>query len=105
MFSSPLINTINDTQPTADVAIESYIFSELPMRVEQASANGVNILTEQGEILNAVIVNFDTATGNILPFFDNSIPLVVGQDYSLDTFDEDLLTFDNSNITFDREPQ
>ena len=105
MFSSPLINTINDTQPTADVAIESYIFSELPIRVEQASANGVNILTEQGEILNAVIVNFDTATGYILPFFDNSIPLVVGQDYSLDTFDEDLLTFDNSNITFDREPQ
>jgi len=103
MFSSPLINTINNTRPNADVAIESYTFAELPLRVEQEDENGVTITTEQGEILNAVIVNFDATTGIELPFFDNSVPLAIGQDYNLDTFDEELLTFDNDSITFDRE--
>src|SRR5210317_768074 len=103
MFSSSFINTINNTRPNADVAIESYTFAELPLRVEQEDENGVTITTEQGEILNAVIVNFDATTGIELPFFDNSVPLAIGQDYNLDTFDEELLTFDNDSITFDRE--
>jgi hypothetical protein len=104
MFSSPLINTINDVQVNADVAIENYTFAELPLRVEQENANGVSILTEQGEIINAVIVNFDSTSGLELPFIDGSIPIVAGQDYNLDTWDEDLLTMDNAQTTFDREP-
>lgn len=112
MFSSPLINTINDIRPNADVGIESWYFSEVPFRVEQA--NNLLLGTEDGvdnwaqpsansEILNAVLVNFNPATGLILPYVDGSIPLYGTVDRSLDSWDETFATFDNTNLTFDRE--
>lgn len=44
MFSSPLINTLNDVRPSADVAIEAYDLTPVPLTTE----DGTLMFTEEG---------------------------------------------------------
>lgn len=51
MFSSPLINTLNDVRPTADVAIEAYDLTPVPLTTE----DGTLMFTEGSLNLQAVM--------------------------------------------------
>lgn len=88
-----LLQTLNEQQT---VLGSDYSFTDGP---DTFNLYGTAV---SGEVLDAVIVNFEDTTGLTVPYADLSIP-IYGPDRSLDTTDEIYLTMDNEALTFDRE--
>lgn len=105
LFSSPLINTLNNVQPTADVAIEAYDLTEIPFSTEDGTDvifTEANTAIFGSEELAAVIVNFGD-TDVQFDTHDSHLTLTGATiDRSLDTMDESIPTFDLDVLTFDR---